>query len=224
MWTKLDDGLGSHQKLLRAARLIERPDAYNRALGAFCAALLHANRYLTDGHVPDDAFDAGTPPRTLEALVTVGLFLVDAERGGYQIHDFHQWNPTAEQVRERQARDRDRKRSRQGYKVEPASVPSGGRADSARSPMGFHAESAGIPSETSAGVAVARGTRPGPTRPVQPPPTPPPAEGRRLTRAMRQAALRAQGPPVAGWRERCVHTPTCSTPDACWLKGERGER
>jgi uncharacterized protein YdaU (DUF1376 family) len=59
-------------------------------------------------------------------------------------------------------------------------------------------------------------------QPQVPPLTPPPAEGPRLTRAQRQDALRAEGPPPASWRDRCGHTPTCSTPEACRLKADRG--
>lgn len=56
-----------------------------------------------------------------------------------------------------------------------------------------------------------------------PPPTPPPAEGRRPTRAERKAALRAVGPAEPTWRADCPHKPTCGTPRTCELLRARAE-
>lgn len=59
-----------------------------------------------------------------------------------------------------------------------------------------------------------------------PPPTPPPAEGPRTTRAERKAALRAIVPDEAPWRLACAaagHKPPCGTPRACTLLLERAD-
>ena len=165
MWTKLDDGLSSHQKLWRAARRLPGPDAFARALGAFCVALLHANRYLTDGHVPDDAFEsADVTPDVVAALVAVHLVERDPARGGVVVHDFLEWNPSAAQVRARLARDRDRKRSRQGYVIPSITTGKNGAKTSKRTPMGFHADSARSSTITVRGSS-SRAV-PVPTRPV----------------------------------------------------------
>lgn len=289
MWTKLDDGLQTHRKLLRAARLIKGPDGHLRALGAFCTALLYANRYLTDGHVPQEAFDdVGASPKAVEALVAAGFLDVADERGGYQIHDFADWNQTAATVRERQAWDRERKalyadrdlidsirardqdrcrycgravnwhdrRGEAGGQFDHV-IPRGGNTyenvvvacrgcntkKGQRTPqqaglvllyakeepnpnqepgqIGFSSDL--VPLSSSRARTDARlPSRPVPTSPLEEPPYPPPSGGRRITRAVRQAALRAQGPPAASWRDRCHHVPTCGTPEECQLKTARG--
>lgn len=219
MWTKLDDGLASHQKLEQAALSVKRPAAYTRALGAFTLGLLHANRYLTDGFVPDFVFESRhVPPEDLEALVAARLFRADADAGGYWVHDFLEWNPSGDEVRAKQKRERERKKSRQGFRLESAQPPDGVHEDSARIPRGGDAESAKTPCRGVPGPA-----RPAPT--LVPPPTPPRTEGRRPTRATRRAALRATGPLPASWRDECEragHTPGCHTPAECVQRRTRG--
>jgi hypothetical protein len=191
MWTQLDDALENHLKLRRAAALIGPPAGHTRALGTYVLALIHANRYLTNGFVESLVFeDRGVPAADRDACVKAGLFAYDADRQGYQIHDFLEWNPTAEQVKARRARDRERKHRFQ--------------AESARTPSGFRADSKG---------------------PTHPPTStssysPPSQKEDDLTPRQRRAQLRANGPPLGAWRDRCRqrgHDPLCETPTACAL-------
>jgi hypothetical protein len=95
-WVKLDDGFYDNPKILRAGLT---------AAGLYTAGLTYAARKLTDGFLADVAVnmlvgDSGTglPGRLIEA----GLW--SAVEGGYQIHDYLEYNPPASQVKaERQA-------------------------------------------------------------------------------------------------------------------------
>ena len=111
-WVRLDDGFFRHPKAMRAG-------LQGRAL--FVAGLAHCAGSLTDGYVADLALpivaaEAGVKPSVARQLVEVGLW--ERVDGGFQVHDFSKYHPTAEKVRaEREAaadrmRDiRNRKRS-----------------------------------------------------------------------------------------------------------------
>jgi len=100
-WAKFDDGFADHPK--------------NRALtdGAFrlhVSAILHCNRWLTDGLVTADVLpDLMRRYRKAYAdeLVHRGLWLELTPGELYQIHDFLEWNDSrarVEERREKQAR------------------------------------------------------------------------------------------------------------------------
>lgn len=134
-WVKLDDGFLDHQKFLEAG-----PVAGYMAL----SALAWSNRNLTDGFIPgaqvarlanlegicDEIRGSSNDyihyTELAAALVEAGLW--NPAEGGYQIHDYHDHQPTADTIRSKRAKDRDRK--------------SNGRTpDSAGSPPGIRAES-----------------------------------------------------------------------------------
>jgi hypothetical protein len=100
-WTRIDDQFHSHPKIIAAG---------SEGVALFVLALSWCGGALTDGFIPtaqvrrialnDDATE------TAERLVTVGLW--DRVPGGYQIHDYLDYNPSAEQVEaQRQAGIRD---------------------------------------------------------------------------------------------------------------------
>jgi hypothetical protein len=96
-WGRIDDGFYDHPKLDDLGR--------NRlaCIGLYALALSWSNRYLTDGHIPDDRVKRlGGTPVLADALVRAGLWdkLVD----GYRIHDFLDYNESADDVRERRRR------------------------------------------------------------------------------------------------------------------------
>lgn len=103
-WFKVDDGLHSHPKVADAGEAI----ALWVLAGSWCA------RHLTDGWVP-----AGLPNRLIdkgteyaEGLVAAGLWR-PAERdgrSGWCFHDWHDMQPTAEQVRAERAASAERQR------------------------------------------------------------------------------------------------------------------
>jgi hypothetical protein len=111
MWSRVDDALADHRKVIAAAELIG-DDGLVVALGFYLLGLLWSNKHLSDGQLPVSVvkqFRAERPLELAEAMVRSGLW----ERHGdhYQIHDFKDFNFSAKDVKERRERDRRRKRS-----------------------------------------------------------------------------------------------------------------
>lgn len=106
-WARLDDNFFSHPKVRQAWRC--RP-----ALGLWAMSLSYAMRHGTEGHVPaefveDQLPDSGERGAVAAALVSAGLW---SENGkGWIIHDFHDFNPSGDDIEARKAADRERKRS-----------------------------------------------------------------------------------------------------------------
>lgn len=100
---RIDDQMHGHPKARRAGLA---------ALGLWGMAGSHSMAYKTDGFVPSwfvALWKGG--PRAAETLVAVGLW-AEAERDGetgYQFHDWHDYQPSAEEIE----RDRERARQRQ---------------------------------------------------------------------------------------------------------------
>lgn len=91
-WTKLDDNIFDHPKMLKAGE-----DAAN----LYVRALVYCNRYLTDGRIEEETLGAVTRRPDAEALVAklvkVGLWEEHPD-GGWLVHNFHEHNPSAEEV------------------------------------------------------------------------------------------------------------------------------
>lgn len=93
-WLKLDDAFADHPKVMAAGPL---------ASWLHVCGLLYCSRLLTDGFIPagqvrkladvDDAIGLA------EQLVAVGLW--DVADGGYQVHDYLDFNPTREEALQR---------------------------------------------------------------------------------------------------------------------------
>ena len=102
-WTPLAVGFFTHPKVVQ----VDGP-----AKLLYLAGLCYSQRHLTDGWLPAGvvpilAAEAGCTRRGAAELERVGLW--DAADGGWQIHDWAEWNRPAEQVRRRRADDRARK-------------------------------------------------------------------------------------------------------------------
>jgi 5-methylcytosine-specific restriction endonuclease McrA len=109
MWARLDDGIIDHEKIEAAGERLGRRHGYERALGAFTWSLVYANKRLTNGKIPAHAvLRRGLSSEAVDALIQEGLWHQEPD-GSYRIHDFLDWNQTAEQVKARQAWDRNRK-------------------------------------------------------------------------------------------------------------------
>lgn len=110
MWTRLDDALLDHRKILIAGRAFGK-NGRAAALGFYAAGLLYSSKHLTDGFLPTAVVqEMGFADRPLEAakmMVAAGLW--EAVRGGFKVHDFHDFNPQASDVHEKRKRDRERK-------------------------------------------------------------------------------------------------------------------
>lgn len=113
----IDDKLPTHPKIFKAgAHLGTNGPA--RALALFLAGLAYARDHLSDGFVPDK-FVAGCalvdrPLDVARVLTDRRIRLWRRVRGGYQIHDYHDWNPTASEIKERRAKEREKKRRQRG--------------------------------------------------------------------------------------------------------------
>jgi len=111
LWTKLDDNLLDHHKLLAAGERLG-PNGPALALGLYVIGLLWANRQLTDGHLPREVVKRfshlAKPLEIATELVRAGLW--EKHGDGYQIHDFAEYNFAARDVKARRAREKERKR------------------------------------------------------------------------------------------------------------------
>jgi hypothetical protein len=93
MWAKLDDQYPRHRKTLAAG-----VEGFVLDVSAIC----WSNNQGTDGFIPEYALAAlyplKAPEKVAARLVEVGRWDRDDVRGGWTIHDFHDYNPTAEQA------------------------------------------------------------------------------------------------------------------------------
>lgn len=104
-WVRLDDQFPDHPKLATCGPV---------AGWVYVSGLCYAARYLTDGFVPETIAlrFAGSSPEVLANLVECSLW--DRVNGGYQIHDFLEYNPPASKVKaEREAAKERMKGNRQ---------------------------------------------------------------------------------------------------------------
>lgn len=107
-WLKIDDGLPSNRKW---RRLVKRsPEAGCLWLAAGC----YSARYLTDGLVPKKDLDDLVPFRQPERLAAIcmeeGAF--EDEGDAWFVHDYLDYNPSAEEIRAKQEADRERQARR----------------------------------------------------------------------------------------------------------------
>jgi hypothetical protein len=96
-WVKLDDQFFTHPKVL---------DRTKDAKLLYMAGLTYAAANLTDGYLSPAALrlSAATvdvPTAVASELVEAGLWTVS--RGGHQIHDYLEYNPSAEEVKAQRA-------------------------------------------------------------------------------------------------------------------------
>jgi hypothetical protein len=101
-WAKVDDHANEFHKQLAAG-----PEA----CWFWVCGLMYANRQRErDGFIPEGVismlYPVKSPKRLAKKLVEVGLW--DEAHGGYQIHNYHGWNPTPEQVEAERAAGRER--------------------------------------------------------------------------------------------------------------------
>jgi hypothetical protein len=155
--SRFDDKAIDQTKIERAADILDgvaeggkpgRRFGYTRAYGAWAWGVTYANAHLTDGLLTRRAIEKyRIGSAECDALVAAGSW--DVVEGGYQIHDFLDWNPSAAEVKAKQSKDRDRKRKAAGYQTDSARNPCGVAADSfasradARAPSGLGRDGTG---------------------------------------------------------------------------------
>lgn len=92
-WFRVDDKFHSHVKPARAGLA---------AVGAWTLAGSWCGDHLTDGRIPREVAHKLAPKGLWEKLFQAGLVTLTDE--GYQLHDFLDWNPSAERVKTERAR------------------------------------------------------------------------------------------------------------------------
>jgi hypothetical protein len=113
-WVKIDDQFYAHPKLIAVGPL---------AKSLFVDSLCYANQYLTDGFIPRmvalqicmplEPYCESTAMISA-SLVHVGLWH-DVD-GGYQIHDYLDYNPSRAELKDKREKDAARKRAERGGK------------------------------------------------------------------------------------------------------------
>jgi hypothetical protein len=79
--------------------------------------MCYAGRQLTNGIVPKSVLGEIAPLKVRTELKTAGLWL-EAANDAIRIHDFNEYNPTAEKVREERAKAKQRMRQLRGLAPE----------------------------------------------------------------------------------------------------------
>lgn len=104
VWLRIDDQIAHHPKFIEAGPL---------ASWLWVCGNGYCNKYLTDGFIPKSAIRTlGTvpsPEKWAKRLIDVGLW--ERTDGGYRVHDFHDHNPRAADVKAKRESDRKRKES-----------------------------------------------------------------------------------------------------------------
>lgn len=140
-WFKVDDQLANHPKA-RAAGL--------PAMGLWAVAGAWSSGYLKNGFVPDWYVTSWPQGRKLaERLVSANLWTI--AEGGWQFHEWEQWQPTREQVEAE--REATRKRVERWRNERRKNGDGNGVTE-------------GVTNGVSNGVGTPAPTRPDPTRPV----------------------------------------------------------
>ena len=169
-WAKIDDNLHGHPKAIAAGL---------EALGLWTLSLSWSSAYLTDGFIPDEQVPRlGGNADIAAKLITAGLWA--RFDGGYQIHDFLEYNPSAEEVKEQRATNAERQARWRGGQSKSNGVSNGGSngdedasTNSAPVPVPVPVP-VPAPEKDSAAIAAT---------PPEPPAKPPPKEPKPLTPA-----------------------------------------
>jgi|JI9StandDraft_1071089.scaffolds.fasta_scaffold44891_3 hypothetical protein len=109
-WVKLDDGFADHPKVIDAGPL---------ASWLFVCGLAYCSRQLTDGFIPTGQVrrlaDVERPDELVNTLIRVGMWQkVD---GGYQVHDYLDYQPSADEVKRKRGEAADRMRKLRSQEV-----------------------------------------------------------------------------------------------------------
>ena len=103
-WFKIDDGFHSSRKLLKIPKRTRFA-----AVGLWTVAGSWAADQLTDGNVPDYMISVfGAPPAAPEALVDSGLWQRTSD--GYVFYNWHEYQPSKQDVDAERAASRERMR------------------------------------------------------------------------------------------------------------------
>jgi hypothetical protein len=99
-WFRVEDNFHGHPKVRAAG---------NAAIGLWVRCATYSAQYLLDGHIPVEVAHDYGKPREIDALITSTLWLPNGT--GFEMHDFHDYNPTAADVRQHRAETSASKRA-----------------------------------------------------------------------------------------------------------------
>jgi hypothetical protein len=114
VWVRLDDHILHHPKFLKAGRYLGR-NGYERALATFVAGLCQSSASSTDGkltHALVAHLPVAGPVRVAKILARPDVGLWHETPEGFQIHDFHDYNFSAAEIKAKRKTDRERKRAK----------------------------------------------------------------------------------------------------------------
>lgn len=212
-WFRVDDGSDFHPKVVQAG---------NDAWGAVCRAGAWSSRQGTDGFVPDHIATLIAPKKVwlrAESAKGSGAFgLVERRDGGWQIHDFVQWNPSAKEVEQARVELSEKRRKAglagnakrwDGHRKKVASANADGVANASQTDRTCDDHDlAPDPTRISSPTEMVRGVPPAPspveTERPEPEPAPiltpdePPKPKR--ARRPRQQSLAVKNYTSTGWR------------------------
>ena len=126
-WFKVDDNFYDHPKV---------DELSIEAVGAWLLCGTYSARHLTDGYIPTRrAYRMGATDNVIQELIDAELWHV--VEGGYQFHNWSEYQPTRESVEEARQKERDRKREyrrnkRGQYAGQQQDVPEVSQRDSTR--------------------------------------------------------------------------------------------
>lgn len=117
-WVRLDDHFDESPKIAAAS---------DSAFRLWTTALAYANRNLSDGFIPVLMLRrlSTAPKPEKDAAELVRLRLWEVADGGYQIHDFHEYQPSKEQVLSERESTRQRVANWRAGKKSPAGNAAG---------------------------------------------------------------------------------------------------
>lgn len=132
-WLKLDDAFTDHPKIMAAGPM---------AGWLHVCALTYCSRLLTDGFIPAGQVrklaDIDNAGELVQRLIDAGLW--DTCDGGYQIHDYLDFNPSRADTLKRREYDRNRKAGNPPSSIEesaqiPEGIPEESEVSRTRSPV-----------------------------------------------------------------------------------------
>lgn len=112
MWLKIDDKFHDHPKVVAAG---------NAAVGLWVRCASYSADYELDGFIPETTARQVSEHYTqMRRLNRVGLWV--PTEGGFHLPDFLEYNPSAEEVRDRRKQDAQRKRNGRQRQSAPANL------------------------------------------------------------------------------------------------------
>ena len=109
-WLRVESSFPNHRKIMMAGHLLGT-GSMGRIIGLWSVGACYSVANLTDGFVPrivflDARYDK-KPSAVVDVMVQAGL--LEAAEGGYLLHDFTQYNPSAAEVKAKMDWDARRK-------------------------------------------------------------------------------------------------------------------